>query len=47
MQGDSTPNNIVSNPIIVGDQLGLPEEAQYKITFADFRKKEREFNYHS
>ena len=33
--------------IIVGDQLGMPEEAQYKITFADFRKKAREFNYHS
>ena len=47
IQGDSTPNNIVSNPIIVGDQLGMPEEAQYKITFADFRKQEREFNYHS
>ena len=43
MQGDSTPNNVVSKQIIVGDQLGMPEEAQHRITFADFRKQTREF----
>ena len=43
MQGDSTPNNVVSKQIIVGDQLGMPEEAQYRITFADFRKQAGEF----
>tara|TARA_Y100001968_G_scaffold297820_1_gene307220 strand:+ start:51 stop:407 length:357 start_codon:yes stop_codon:yes gene_type:complete len=44
IQGDSTPNNVVSKQIIVGDQLGMPEEAQYRITFADFRKQIREFS---
>ena len=43
MLGDSKPNNVVSNQIIVGDQLGMPEEAQYRITFADFRKQAGEF----
>ena len=44
MQGDSKPNNAISNQIIVGDQLGMPEEAQHRITFADFRKQAREFS---
>lgn len=44
MLGDSKPSNIVSNQIIIGDQLGMPEEAQHRITFADFRKQIREFS---
>ena len=43
MLGDSKPNNAISNQIIVGDQLGMPEEAQHRITFADFRKQAGEF----
>ena len=42
VQGDSIPNNAISNQIIVGDQLGMPEEEQRRITFADFRKQARE-----
>ena len=42
MLGDSKPNNVLSNQIIVGDQLGMPEEVQHRITFADFRKQARE-----
>ena len=42
MLGDSKPNNVVSNQIIVGDQLGMPEEVQHRITFEDFRKQARE-----
>ena len=45
MQGDSKPNNAISNQIIVGDQLGMPEEVQNRITFADFRKQSGEFKY--
>ena len=44
MQGDSKPNNAISNQIIVGDQLGMPEEVQHRITFADFRKQSGEFS---
>ena len=47
MQGDSKPNNVLNNQIIVGDHLGMPEDAQHRITFADFRKQAREFNYHN
>ena len=43
MLGDSKPNNVLNNQIIVGDQLGMPEDAQHRITFADFRKQAREF----
>ena len=42
MLGDSEPNNVVSNQIIVGDQLGMPEEVLHRITFEDFRKQARE-----
>ena len=45
MQGDSKPNNAISNQIIVGDQLGMPAEAHHRITFADFRKQSGEFKY--
>ena len=45
MQGDSKPNNVISNQIIVGDQLGMPDEAQHGITFADFRKQSGEFKF--
>ena len=47
MQGDSKPNNAISNQIIVGDQLGMPEEVQHRISFADFRKQTREINHGS
>ena len=43
MLGDSKPNNVLNNQIILGDQLGMPEDAQHRITFADFRKQAREF----
>ena len=42
MNGDSKPNNDVSNDIHIGGQVGMPEEAQHRITFADFRKQSRE-----
>ena len=45
MNGDSKPNNDVSNDIHIGGQVGMPEEAQHRITFADFRKQAREFKY--
>ena len=45
MQGDSTPNKVVSKQIIVGDQLGMLEEAQHRITFVDFRKQSGECKY--
>ena len=45
MNGDSKPNNDVSNDIHIGGQVGMPEEVQHRITFADFRKQAREFNY--
>ena len=41
MKGDSKPNNDVSNDIHIGRQVGMPEEAQHRITFADFRKQSR------
>ena len=45
MLGDGKPNNDISNQIIVGDQLGMPEEAQHRITFVDFRKQSGECKY--
>ena len=45
MNGDEKPNNDVSNDIHIGGQVGMPEEAQHRITFADFRKQSGEFKY--
>ncbi len=45
MQADLKPNNDTRNQIISGDQLARFEEAQHRITFADFRKQARELKY--
>tara|TARA_Y100000589_G_scaffold26617_1_gene22115 strand:+ start:82 stop:252 length:171 start_codon:yes stop_codon:yes gene_type:complete len=44
MNGDQKPNNDVSNDIHIGGQVDMPQEAQHRITFADFRKQAREFS---
>ena len=47
MNGDEKPNNDASKDIQIGGQVGIPEEAQPRITFSDFRKQIREINYGS
>ena len=42
MQGDDKPSDGGNRDIHIGGQVGMPEEIQHKITFADFRKQSRE-----
>ena len=45
MQGDDKPSDGGNRDIQIGGQIGMPEEVQHRITFADFRKQSRAIMY--